>query len=307
MSGTKYFSCYRQFHNKSYLACLTLIFLLSTVSVVAKQTTGNVSSQVIYGKVISAKSQEPIAYVNIGIINKLKGTVSSFKGDFRLVIENELVNDSLTFSCIGYKTKSYRISELINTFREEIVIQLEEEVKELDEVVIHSSNLRSKRTGRKTGSGYLQATFYSTSEHIDDKIGTELGLKMKSPQYPAYIKDFNFNITQNTYDYLKFRVKIYALIDDLSDKLINSKEIILVVPESFEGWVNVDLTSFNLKVEDDFVISLQLLEQEYSNKAPIITIKGALSPFHTAYFKDASLGKWSTMGAGINFYATVQY
>jgi len=153
MIGMRY-SYYKKKVHYARLLFLTFVGVLFAFSAFTKQPTQSENNYIIYGKVVNKKNQ-PIAYANIGIVNKLVGTVSNIEGEFKLVLKKELFKDSLTFSCIGYKSKSFKISTLTGTNRDELVIQLEEEVEELEEVVVRSENFVQKEQVEKRN----QATF----------------------------------------------------------------------------------------------------------------------------------------------------
>ncbi|MBC8884125.1 carboxypeptidase-like regulatory domain-containing protein [Flavobacterium piscinae] len=78
------------------------------------------SQNILNGKILSKDNNEPISYVNIGIINKDVGTVSDENGDFELilVLGNEYyVNetnekDSILISSIGFKSQKFTVLEL---------------------------------------------------------------------------------------------------------------------------------------------------------------------------------------------------
>src|SRR5690606_28489374 len=66
------------------------------------------------GIIIDSKTQEAIEFVNIGIQNKNKGTISNLDGKFSLKIPKELSNDSLTISHVNYETLKIPIRNIQN-------------------------------------------------------------------------------------------------------------------------------------------------------------------------------------------------
>ena len=57
---------------------------------------------VMNGAVISAENQQPIEFVNIGILNKNRGTITNPKGEFNLAIPKKFETDSITISPVSY-------------------------------------------------------------------------------------------------------------------------------------------------------------------------------------------------------------
>ncbi|MCZ4695173.1 hypothetical protein DWB61_08510 [Ancylomarina euxinus] len=102
----------------------------------------------ILGKIIMQKNDEPIPYVNIGLKNDAIGTISNMKGDFKLNITNKNLQDTVCFSCIGYKIQYHPIKEFLNASKSEI--KMEAQNYDLNEVTISVERLTAKKILRKT-------------------------------------------------------------------------------------------------------------------------------------------------------------
>lgn len=102
----------------------------------------------LIGKIITAKSNAPIPYVNIGLRNDAIGTISNEKGDFKLNITNKNLQDTVCFSCVGYKIQYRPIKDFLNTSRSEI--KMETQSYDLNEVTISVERLTAKKILRKT-------------------------------------------------------------------------------------------------------------------------------------------------------------
>lgn len=81
----------------------------------------------VSGVVVEAENKKPIPYVNIGSMAKGYGTSCSLKGRFRISAGAE---DSLTFSAVGFKTKTVAVSDLADT------LTMEKQVSQLRAVEI---------------------------------------------------------------------------------------------------------------------------------------------------------------------------
>src|SRR5690606_17379923 len=117
----------------------------------------------IIGKVIDSDTGSTIPYVNIGIKEKAVGTVTNRNGNFTLSLNsNTLENDKVIFSHLGYETKEYPISSLLNKNN---IIELDPGINELEEVVVQFKTPKAKKIGRKSvGLGLMHANFYSADE-----------------------------------------------------------------------------------------------------------------------------------------------
>lgn len=86
------------------------------------------------GKVISATNQA-IPYVNINIPAKGISTISNEEGIFVLKFGGDILNDSVTFSCVGYTPQTLMLKDAALK-ESSLVITLPESVVTLKEVVI---------------------------------------------------------------------------------------------------------------------------------------------------------------------------
>ena len=59
------------------------------------------------GKIIDSVSKEPLAYVNIGIVDYNLGTVSDENGKFELIIKTSDQDLLIRYSYIGYTSKTF--------------------------------------------------------------------------------------------------------------------------------------------------------------------------------------------------------
>ena len=71
-------------------------------------------SQTIKGYIRRETTTEIIPFASIGIIGKPIGTVSRENGFFILNIPNEMIEESINISIIGYESKSYKIKDILD-------------------------------------------------------------------------------------------------------------------------------------------------------------------------------------------------
>jgi hypothetical protein len=115
----------------NFSICILLGFILSSYA----------QNQHLKGKVISADSKEVLSYVNINIPSKGISTISNEEGIFDLKIQDNIgAQDSIIFSCIGYKSQTISINDALN--QSNLIIGLPGSVVELKEVVIKPVSIR---------------------------------------------------------------------------------------------------------------------------------------------------------------------
>jgi len=110
-------------------------------------------------KIVDFLTYEPLENASIYIDNSTIGSVSNTDGRFVLSVPQELENDTLVISSIGYK--SFRV--LVNDFVNDEDIFLDKEIASLDEVVIFAE------TRPKTGNDVVLRAIEKLSENLPEE------------------------------------------------------------------------------------------------------------------------------------------
>jgi len=108
------------------------------------------------GHIIESKTQEPIPFAHIVISGTTIGTISNYSGAFSIKVPHELLTRGIIVSCIGYESKSYKITDFTNK-KEPISIALKSDIKTLSVVTITPNNVALKLVERaisKIGNNY---------------------------------------------------------------------------------------------------------------------------------------------------------
>lgn len=207
----------------------------------------------IVGQVINEFSQEPLPYVNIGLVNENIGTVSDEQGYFQLEIEpGNFKQSSLRFSMIGFETKTFVLQDYIEN--ELLLIKLSEEVTQLEEVIVlEKKNFETRVLGNKTTSKLIYASFTS------NKLGNEMGFVVRKRRSPMILKKFNISLVENDYGLIRFRLNFYSVENRLpTSTLLN--ENIIVQTDASSGNVCKDLTPYQIVIDEDFFVSIEWIE-----------------------------------------------
>ncbi len=253
----------------------------------------------IDGIIKNANTKDPVPYVNIGILNRNKGTVSNEKGEFALEIPKTFTNDTIRISSIGYSTKHYVANEFIKILRETGNISLSEKEIELNEVIVADKKLKEKVIGNKTKSRMMRGGFKNS------ELGNELGIKIKIKRSPTYINKFHANLTSNTGEQMKFRLNFYSINKGLpGDRIIN--ESIIFQIDVNEGKFTLDLSKYNIIVENDFFLTIELIENKGPKENEVFFSAGLLG--NATVTRLTSQAKWEKVGMiGIGFSVTSEY
>jgi hypothetical protein len=209
-------------------------------------------------------------------------------------------------SMIGFKSHIYAIEELLN---KENTIRLEIETINLPEVIVKSVG-KLKKVG---------TTSYSKNvigwRGNDFSKGYEFGTKIELGDSPVKLKSLHMHVYKQTYDSSLFRLHIRNIAENLPhDELLNTDILILITKES--GWIDIDLSKYNLVFEDDIALSIEWIKVMGRDINKRNTVTGQLTQAVTfnvkpnkglTFQKMGTEAKWDRHESGSpSFYLTVQ-
>jgi hypothetical protein len=293
---------------KTTFAIFFYLILIITATCFAQNVVpGTVGKDIkLSGLVMDSTLKLPLAYASIGIVNKPMGTVSDSLGYFDLIIGNEYLDDSLQVSVVGYYPLKKPIRELLKA-TDGITINLTKKVTQLKEVVVSNQFQHTLIIGRQSNGSLLQASIIPKGEK-KLIIGAESGVKMQSKHYPALLNNFNFYLSANNFKYIKFRLNIYALKNNLPDTLLFNNDILISLKEFKTRWNQIDLTPYHLIVNADFAATLQWVDYNKNMvEEPRILIPVAVSLSHASYFRTSAQDKWNKVKGNCSYFIEVQY
>jgi hypothetical protein len=287
---------------------LLILIFISTYASHGFAQTASSENIILRGKVFDMETKLPIAYVSVGVLNKSQGTVSDTLGQFAFTIANENLLDSLQFSMIGYLSLRIAVKDFMNDIVGSISLTIK--VENLNEVIFTSSNSRKsfEIIGRESSGKLTQVSIHNKTS-ADETIGSEMGMLYKIDKENAVLKDFNFYISANNFNSIKFRINIYSVKNGLPDSLINSKQIFAILDNFKTGWTKVDLAEYSLIVKNDIIVTVQWIESEMVKKEkPVTIVPVAMTLFSkNCYVRIASQDKWKKMGMSLSSYITIAY
>jgi len=284
---------------------ISILFVLTLSNLTFSQSLTK-EDVLVKGKILDQENNQPLAYVNVGVLNKSQGTLTDTLGNFNFHISQENLADTMQISLVGYSSKRITVKDFIeskeNTFR------LTVKLTELAEVVITSNKSDIETIGRQ-GSGKLMQVSIHNKKSVEETIGSEMGMRYKTKRTNAFLKDFNFNLSANNFNYIKYRINIYSVKNNMPDTLIYNKQIFMTVDNFKTGWTKIDLANYNIKVNQDFIVTVQWVESRMDKKEnPITMIPVTMSLFSKdCYARIASQDKWKKVGMNLSNYVTLTY
>jgi hypothetical protein len=265
-------------------------------------------NETLRGVVLDKETNTPIAYANVGILNKPIGTVTDTTGHFIFNIGQGNFTDSLQVSIVGYSALKISVKDFMSS--SDKTIKLIVKAEQLAEVTFRNSIQRanSEIVGREAVSKLVQISVHN-KKTVDETIGSEMGMRYMTSRKKAVIKDFNFYISANNFNFIKFRVNIYSVKDGMPDTMICNKQIFATVANFKIGWTKIDLEPYNIKVNGEFIVTVQWIESRMDKKEkPITILPVAMTPFSkNCYARIASQDKWKRMGVNLSSFVTLAY
>ncbi len=264
---------------------LSLLLLLSSYSSFA---------QLNYtGRIVDAKTQQPLPYVNIGIVNKGFGTVTDETGRFYLVIDfTRFTNEDIVqISSLGYETIRIPVGQITVGAEDFPKILMQPSDMILDEVIL-SSDALVPITEFLGYRNYGERNFGYWNKNV--ALGGELATKVNARQGKRQLNSLEFEVWENPSDSVLIRVNIYDLGGGLlgapgSNLNKSQKNILHTLPKG-KNIIKIDLKPYDLFVADDFFVSLELLKVYGDEELGLVL--AASGREGSSFRKYASQGEW---------------
>lgn len=264
--------------------------------------TKRVKELVLKGHVQDEKSNDALAYVNIGVLNKDWGTVTNKKGEFELLLDESHINDTLRISMVGFVPKTVLVKNILNR-KEGFKVEMAEQISELNEVVVTAKKWKYITLGNKTKSKFLGTGFSY------DMLGSEMGIKINARKQPALIEAFNFNISYNKLSAKAiFRLNLYKIRGGKPDDNLLQESILIPIEAEQTGRISTDLKKYDIVLTEDVIATLEWVEVEGEVKTgESIFLSLGLFTGGT-YHRKSSQGKMKKLrGLGVGFNLDVKY
>jgi hypothetical protein len=260
---------------------------------------------VIHGKVMDRSTNQPLAYASIGIADKPFGTLCDSLGNFSFTIGEEDLSDTIRISMIGYQTIEISVRDY--NIETGLMVWLVPKATELSEVVVVPLHDSTQILGRRNTSKLLQVSIHK-KHSIQETIGSEMGMRYKTGRTHAYLKDVNFYFSANSFNSIKLRINIYTVKNNMPDTLIGDRQIFVTLDEFKTGWTSVDLQAQNIRVPNDFIITMQWVESRMEKTGKFITLVPiAFTTSKNCYARVASQDKWQRLGVSLSNFITIAY
>ncbi|MDO5972055.1 carboxypeptidase-like regulatory domain-containing protein [Flavivirga aquimarina] len=268
---------------------ILLIGLIFTSSFI-----GYAQNIIINGLIIDFETKEPIEFVNIGILNKNKGTVSNQNGEFNLEVSKEYIKDSLTISHINYYPSKIPIVNAKNK-----TVFLKPKMNELSEVIVSNKKKKNRKIGVKSYNPLLWLGGISEDNDI-----IENAQRINIPEKIVRIKYVNIYLRRGFESDSSFvRINFYKNVDNMPGERIVFENI-LQKKQIKPGWLQIDLTKKEIYVEEDFFVGVEFIP-DFKN--PLNVYIGAILTKGKGYSRRNSQGKWNKLQGASTINVEIEY
>ena len=225
----------------SFLLLLSIFFATTAVA------------QPIVGTLTNAQTHAALPFVNIGVVGKALGTVSTEQGAYQLAFVEALANDTVRVSSIGFQTRLLTLRAL----QAQPNVALTPASVALQEVQVRGRSLFKRTVTLGNTSNSLTSNLNLNTKSLGTEIGTVISLKHR----PTRVLTANFNMCYNKLGPVVFRVNLYRL--DAKGRPTETKLLthdIITTTDVKTGTFSVDLTSERLIVDEDFFLALEWIK-----------------------------------------------
>jgi predicted alpha/beta superfamily hydrolase len=247
------------------------------------------SQVLLSGSIVDSTSGAPLAYVNIGIRQKNLGTTSLADGSFAIRVADENLNDTLTFSLVGYDGVQVPIPLLRSAERS--TIRLPQKTFELSAVHVTAEKRVEKKFGIRRRNRLLHFTdgMFLNANHDSFEIAQLIRLG----DAPARITSVNLHVNAPRTDSASFRINFYRYNDEDEEPASRVVERSIIQRHPVRaGWLKFDLTAYNITLEGSFIAAIEFLPETKKDLRPIY-YEVKLGGSSRSFYRKNSLGTWN--------------
>jgi hypothetical protein len=206
-------------HIKNHTLKYSFILLISIITGTTSLMAQTINYSEYTGEVLDSNSKKALVFATLTVDNTNVTTITNSEGQFSLKVPTEYINNNLTISFLGYKTKQISISELEN---EKNKIFMEEFVMALSEASIDAPNdaeVLVRETLDKKGSNYLNENTVMTAFYRETIKKRRTNVSLSEAVVNIYKTPYSSNKTDALELYKARKSTDYSKLDTVALKL----------------------------------------------------------------------------------------
>jgi len=255
-------------------------------------------SDTVSGRMVDRETGEALPYVNIGVLGGERGTVSNEQGYFHFDLTDLIPESVVRFSYIGYENYDAEVAELSLADKSLGEIKLTPKTLEMQAVLVYPREFKEKIVGNPHPPNRMRAGFSK------DSLGYEVGIRVKIRKRPTVLKTLTLHGVVTSYDTVFYRLNVYEMDDKIPSRNILNTPIYITLTD-FEQLADItlDLTSYHIVVQDDFVITLEQVKDLGEGELTFST--GILNG--KIFYRRTSQAVWRSAPFGLGMSVLIRY
>ena len=246
------------------------------------------AQRIVRGRIFDSTDSSALSYAVVGVEGKRVGVLSDGNGSFAFPLSDTVsLDDSLTFSLVGYESAKRRIAELCGS--DTPAVGLQRKNYGIAETVVLPGRVRRVRMGRNKVSTVFGTNFFDGP----NPAGEECGMLLES-KYDCRVSRLNFYIGRNGFENALFRLTFYTVEDEQPAVPVTDKDIRFEITGRRAGWIGLDLNAADIRLKPGkFAVTLTLLEYSGADEARKgLEMPVAVPARRGVVTKDHVLGRW---------------
>lgn len=282
--------------------CFPVLICFFSLDVTGQYLQGGATVQ-MNGRILDADTNQPVAFANIGFVDRGIGTVSDDQGFFELQFLSSQVGADATFqvSIIGYTTRQFTHSQLKSILNDKQPIRLSPTRYNLETVALDGVRYRSKTIGNSKLEAY-RFGYWKNQNGLGGEIATTIKIRDKGTRLDA----LKLKVVENISDSLLIRVNVYDIDPTYFTpaQKISTQPILHTIAIK-EGTEFIPLKEYGIVVDDDIIVSVELLKVYGKDVGLVLACS---SNKRSSYIKKNSQDAWDIRkGEAMAFTLDISY
>ena len=239
------------------------------------------------GQLTDAAGQ-PLPYATVGVVGQGVGTVADAEGRFRLTLPATVVaTDSVRFALLGYASRTLAVGALPAG---PLTLALPATAVALADVTVQARGLDTARIGNKHYRTRIQTNF-ALGGQPGQNVGSEIGRVFQLPRRGGWLDEFQFILSANDFDTVRFRINIYALRDGVPATPLLYAPIYREIVKQGASRVRVDLSAEQL-FTDENAVAVTVEWVGHSRHGKQLAMPLLMPAFATHLYRYGAANKW---------------
>ena len=256
--------------NKHFI--ITFISLFLAVSSIFGQDLSELGRLSVFSfdqfhrkQIIDKETSLPIAFANVGVVERHLGTVGDENGFFRLRIADEYHDGILRISYIGFETLDIPVAQFVTMTDEQIALRRRETRIERPEP---PTRYRTRVLGNRRPP--LLMTVPMPNRGNGGEGGVLLPIKRRT-----HLTEFNLPIAGVTTDSVFFRLNFHKQVDRIGfATILNEPIYVRQKIDRNAHYISFDLRPYNLVVTENTLVTIEDIKQQAGEVLIILRMRG---------------------------------